>query len=1195
MRRKEGNKLPRLEVVDFPEGAGSDYTSATDEEDSGGPSSAKQRRRDTPRAARASRTPQDEDADYKPSSGGRGPRKPREERDEGWVEDDASVPPGWRTKTYTNKGGQTVKNMMAPCGTFLAGRKAAIEFMENSEETCQDDLDIMKEELRGILWTEDDPTAPIGWKSRGTQVRTKAGVSEMQWFLSPEGKMFRGRKSALKFMESMKYYSKEDIRNFKSKPTTEKKFSKDYEWNAEDPSVPEGWKSTTIQMNSFGKIVESNRFMAPDGRYCSNRLDALRYMTKEGIFTAEDIYIMKAGLMEEGWMMDAGLPEGWYMKPRKDKVNEATASYHYISDTFQNFESTKSAIKFMVESCRYSREDVAKLEAKIVLEAKKLCPDKYNWIENGENVPPGWKYRVVVCTNSLERHFFLAPDGSSYSGRKQAVDFMRKQGYPEEHIKIMEAGFKIQWIDEDPSLPQGWKTRFTDMKAKNGVVPMQWFLSPEGKMFRGRKSALDHITKSGLYDKEDIRKFRCSGDTPTKSNYDWDDSDTSVPAGWKTTMILVNSFGKQVPSKRFLSPDGRFCSSRIDSLKYMKKEDIFLVEDIMKMKMGLLEEDWEVDALLPEGWFVKPDKHKEEEATFNYLTPDFTFLRSTRASINFIKNKGAVFNYTTQDVERLQEFVDIGRKRIRMEKYGGGGAKADATVPEGWRLKAAAAGAPQKVQILAPDGGSFLCRRSALQHMVREGYSEEGKEDMRGMLRHEAWEEDALLPAGWRLRKAENSTNGLLDVDYTVMTDQGELFTSLKTAIEFMESEASRCTEEDVARIRTLYDNETKANRQQKYEWAEADPSVPAGWKTRVVEGKMRKKFFLAPDGSSFSCRRSGLQHMLKEGFPAEQVEAMRACLAHEGWEANPALPEDWRIRKSEGTTNGIYDVDYWFLSVEGLLFRSTKAVCDFMRESGAYSEEDVAKISKELESERTKIRSLKYDWEDGNLTVPPGWKVRVVEGKTTKTFFLSEDGNQFACRRSALQHMIKEEAVAEQVEVMRACLIHEGWEDDEHLPTAWKVRKSEGSTNGQFDVNYYYLSSDGTMFHGTRAVINYMKKRPGEYTEADIGQIKTRLENETRKNRPQKYKWKEEENLPEGWKYRTIIKGGIRTDFILTAEGAQHQSRRAAIENMIKENFDPHAIFKMWSTLDVKGWVTDDDRLPKGWRVRSKDRLKDC
>jgi hypothetical protein len=30
-----------------------------------------------------------------------------------------------------------------------------------------------------------------------------------------------------------------------------------------------------------------------------------------------------------------------------------------------------------------------------------------------------------------------------------------------------------------------------------------------------------------------------------------------------------------------------------------------------------------------------------------------------------------------------------------------------------------------------------------------------------------------------------------------------------------------------------------------------------------------------------------------------------------------------------------------------------------------------------------------------------------------------------------------------------------------------------------------------------------------------------------------------------------------------------------------------------IWSTLDVEGWVTDEG-LPKGWRIRSKDRLKD-
>jgi hypothetical protein len=58
---------------------------------------------------------------------------------------------------------------------------------------------------------------------------------------------------------------------------------------------------------------------------------------------------------------------------------------------------------------------------------------------------------------------------------------------------------------------------------------------------------------------------------------------------------------------------------------------------------------------------------------------------------------------------------------------------------------------------------------------------------------------------------------------------------------------------------------------------------IPEGWKTRTVEGRMRKKFFLAPDGSSFACRRSGLQHMIKEGFPATAIAEMKAKLCHEG------------------------------------------------------------------------------------------------------------------------------------------------------------------------------------------------------------------------------------------------------------------------------------------------------------------------
>jgi hypothetical protein len=40
----------------------------------------------------------------------------------------------------------------------------------------------------------------------------------------------------------------------------------------------------------------------------------------------------------------------------------------------------------------FMQEDILKLEMKVVDEAKKLCPDKYDWLED-DTIPAGWKYR----------------------------------------------------------------------------------------------------------------------------------------------------------------------------------------------------------------------------------------------------------------------------------------------------------------------------------------------------------------------------------------------------------------------------------------------------------------------------------------------------------------------------------------------------------------------------------------------------------------------------------------------------------------------------------------------------------------------------------------------------------------------------------------------------------------------------------
>ena len=57
--------------------------------------------------------------------------------------------------------------------------------------------------------------------------------------------------------------------------------------------MPEGWKSAIITMNSFGKMVESVRFLSPDGRFCTSRVEAIKYLLKDGGANHDDLMRMQ--------------------------------------------------------------------------------------------------------------------------------------------------------------------------------------------------------------------------------------------------------------------------------------------------------------------------------------------------------------------------------------------------------------------------------------------------------------------------------------------------------------------------------------------------------------------------------------------------------------------------------------------------------------------------------------------------------------------------------------------------------------------------------------------------------------------------------------------------------------------------------------------------------------------------------------
>ena len=75
------------------------------------------------------------------------------------------------------------------------------------------------------------------------------------------------------------------------------------------------------------------------------------------------------------------------------------------------------------------------------------------------------------------------------------------------------------------------------------------------------------------------------------------------------------------------------------------------------------------------------------------------------------------------------------------------------------------------------------------------------------------------------------------------------------------------------------------------------------------------------------------------------------------------------------------------------------KTILAHLKAAGNYSEEDMANC-KQFISEQ-KSCDVKYEWKDGDETVPQGWKLRVSEGEAEWQWMLSPDGRQFRSRYS--------------------------------------------------------------------------------------------------------------------------------------------------------------------------------------------------
>jgi len=310
------------------------------------------------------------------------------------------------------------------------------------------------------------------------------------------------------------------------------------------------------------------------------------------------------------------------------------------------------------------------------------------------------------------------------------------------------------------------------------------------------------------------------------NGYEWT-QDCSLPEGWK---IGKSQHKQKIERKLFCSPKGEVFGKRSEVMKHMVEQN-YPETDIKMMRKSFLEDGWKPQNVghlssgkstplniiksdyLPEGWMYR---NYPGRSPYNHVrTKEGKVLTSFRSIESYLRTEE---NYTEEDLDRFYLFPDgivSNKKRGADPSW----MKSE-FLPEGWKYRDPLSKG-HSVNIMSTEGKIFLSFKSVSTFFqTSDNHSEEdekrlasfhqefSKLEMNGkniltrknnfdkLIKKEdnddAWMEDPMLPAGWKVRQRPGHAYSILEFK----TSEGELVDSFKKALGILNDLGIDCTKE---------------------------------------------------------------------------------------------------------------------------------------------------------------------------------------------------------------------------------------------------------------------------------------------------------------------------------------------------------------------------------------------------------------